>query len=55
MQVQVEQAGTTVKTTEAGTVTEWEHFDYGYHSGTPTQIAAFCNNTTKLIISLFSL
>jgi hypothetical protein len=36
VQVQVEHAGTPVKTTDAGTVTEWEHFDYGYHSGTET-------------------
>jgi hypothetical protein len=36
VQVQVEHAVTPVKTTDAGTVTEWEHFDYGYHSGTET-------------------
>jgi hypothetical protein len=42
----VEHAGTPVKTTDAGTVTEWEHFDYGYHSGIETD----CN--FPLLISI---
>ncbi len=42
----MEHAGTPVKTTDAGTVTEWEHFDYGYHSGTETD----CNFPTLISI-----
>ncbi len=46
MQVQVEHVGTPVKTTDAGTVTEWEHFDCGYHSGIQTD----CNFPTLISI-----
>jgi hypothetical protein len=50
VQVQQEQAGTKVQTTEAGTETEWEHFDYGYHSGTreiATIKSRFINENSK--------